>query len=117
MKSDLGGYDVFWICCICWNDGRLEKHHISGRVNHTRVIPICSTCHRILTRYQFRAGIKLEYPDGTDIQKLHSIVFGYQAVLNLFTYKSGLNMSQDIRSISPELKPPNPLYAFGTSDE
>lgn len=110
------GYDVFFLCVLCWNEGRIEKHHVSGRVNHNRVIPVCRNCHLILTRHQHRSGLCLSEDERTDLELMRAIVVGYQGVTNLFSHKASLNLSTDIASVLP-VKQSKMLYAFGISDE
>lgn len=110
------GDDVYYMCLCCWRDGQIEKHHISGRANHSRVIPVCRTCHIVLTKYQRRSGISLVNDRSDNAELFRAIAYGYEAVRNLTLYKMSLNMSRDIMETFPQLGSVQPLYAFGTFD-
>lgn len=47
-------------CLGCGMYGPVELHHVAGRHNIPElVVPVCSPCHRILTSWQYSAGLEL----------------------------------------------------------
>ncbi len=78
--------DGLCLTCGVWAD--LEAHHVAGRHNSPLVVPVCVDCHRILTRWQYAAGIELEHDaPRTDIDRTRALVVGAAHLLQLFAQR------------------------------
>jgi len=41
-------------CSVCATGGPLESHHVAGRKQAPDTLPVCLSCHRILSQLQYR---------------------------------------------------------------
>lgn len=79
------------ICLTCGTFADLEAHHVAGRHNNMQLtVLVCVDCHRILTRWQYAAGIDLEEQSPrTELDVLRALAVGATHVLRLYAERHG----------------------------
>ncbi|GAA4403400.1 hypothetical protein [Tsukamurella soli] len=85
------------VCAACGRIGRIEAHHLAGRVNDpTLTVPVCRDCHRgYLTPWQYADGVGLRH-DGVDneVDTLRALVHGMFRFLALMCQRTGGDPAQ-----------------------
>lgn len=81
------------VCLACGIGGDGELHHVAGERNHaTLTIPVCLTCHGILSRWQQSAGIYLEQGPRHPVDVARAAVVGFTHAVELFVlYQPGMS--------------------------
>lgn len=69
-------------CAICGKQGPIERHHVAGRKHWPVTIPVCLSCHAILSHYQ------RQWPQGQT--RLFYIVQGTLECMSLWVQRNTL---------------------------
>lgn len=87
-RTAVGGPDPT-VCLTCGRrPERIECHHVAGwRNDPDLIVPLCTACHKIITAWQYAAGIELgEVADGErdPIDAARAVLVGSLLLVELF---------------------------------
>lgn len=73
------------VCLTCGLLTDVEAHHVAGRHNHaTLTVAVCIDCHRILTRWQYAAGVELaEDAETAELDESRALIVGAVHLIRL----------------------------------
>lgn len=101
------------MCVICWAQEPVEQHHVAGRANHSRMVPLCRLCHKLVTNEQHRQGIDLSDAWRPYQEKCRAIIVGHLLMWRHQLSKWESNFAVDLRDTDDTIKPPKPMWGIG----
>lgn len=99
-------------CVICWDGCDVEEHHIAGRSNHDRTVPLCKSCHKLMTIHQRQQGIDLTGNWRPYQEKVRAVILGHMMIWRHMMESWMNNFSYDLRESDATIQPPQPTYGI-----
>lgn len=83
-------------CLTCGRLGPIEGHHVAGwRNDPDLIVNLCTPCHKVVTSWQYAAGINLTDGERTEVDISRAVLVGCAHLFELFLHRHpGLTVLQ-----------------------